>query len=517
MSHNRTRITRVLSALIVAALATRARGPHVQRQCRVAAADPRAPGAYSSHVAAASDALRSKSRTRAAGGADFIARGPNYAVYLSGTHTTLVLAPSSGARDSADHHLDAARGRQSGRRWPRRPGAAARDHTFVASASDVAGNGSQRSVTFRIVATIPESIAAAVNAYVTQGSISGATQKDLLAKLQEKRLRRHSIDTGWLTFAGSWRISSRCARSGFRPPRRRCSSPTRRTSSARCNARCKIAWGGPFRAANAGLKAPRHRFATGHYSTRSKYSRAKSTRSRIRKYMALASPTVPSAAAGGEGLRPDDREVRVEVVGDVRHLDPFTPRRREPRKADRHGAALRHQRLGEMQRRAAVEADAEEQNAAVEVVEPGERRARSFRESERVVARDLGGPGSSGTHRLQRVVAALGARPGAERLRDRAHRRGSRPERRTAAGSPAPRRSRPPGPSARARSPGPRSAAWRRASPGCQRRRRRRASVRTTAGAPPTTQPIALSEEWTIRVVPGSTPIAARSRRSIRS
>ena len=28
---------------------------------------------------------------------DFIARGPNYAVYLSGTHTTLVLAPSSGS------------------------------------------------------------------------------------------------------------------------------------------------------------------------------------------------------------------------------------------------------------------------------------------------------------------------------------------------------------------------------------------------------------------------------------
>jgi len=67
-------------------------------------------------------------------------------------------------------------------------------HTFVASASDVAGNGSQRSVTFRIVATIP-SIAAAVNAYVTQGSISRATQKDLLAKLQEAQtaLNRHRL------------------------------------------------------------------------------------------------------------------------------------------------------------------------------------------------------------------------------------------------------------------------------------------------------------------------------------
>jgi hypothetical protein len=39
-------------------------------------------------------------------------------------------------------------------------------------------------VTFQIVATIP-SIAAAVNADVTQGSISRATQKDLLAKLKD--------------------------------------------------------------------------------------------------------------------------------------------------------------------------------------------------------------------------------------------------------------------------------------------------------------------------------------------
>jgi len=67
-------------------------------------------------------------------------------------------------------------------------------HAFVASASDVAGNGSQRSVTFRIVATIP-SIVAAVNAYVTQGSISRATQKDLLATLQEAQtaLDRHRL------------------------------------------------------------------------------------------------------------------------------------------------------------------------------------------------------------------------------------------------------------------------------------------------------------------------------------
>jgi len=36
-------------------------------------------------------------------------------------------------------------------------------------------------------------------------------------------------------------------------------------------------------------------------------------------------------------------------------------------------------------------------------------------------------------------------------------------------------------------------------------------SARTTVGAPPTTQPIALNEEWTAKVVPCVTPIVARS------
>jgi hypothetical protein len=70
-------------------------------------------------------------------------------------------------------------------------------HTFVASASDVAGNGSLRSVTFHLVATIP-SIVAAVDAYVTQGSIGRATQKDLLAKLKDAQT---ALDRGRLADA----------------------------------------------------------------------------------------------------------------------------------------------------------------------------------------------------------------------------------------------------------------------------------------------------------------------------
>lgn len=36
-------------------------------------------------------------------------------------------------------------------------------------------------------------------------------------------------------------------------------------------------------------------------------------------------------------------------------------------------------------------------------------------------------------------------------------------------------------------------------------------SARTTVGAPPTTQPIELNEEWTSKVIPCVTPIVARS------
>ena len=70
-------------------------------------------------------------------------------------------------------------------------------HTFVASAADTAGNAAQRSVTFHVVATI-QSLAAAVNAYVTEGRIDRATQKDLLAKLQNAQT---ALDRGKLADA----------------------------------------------------------------------------------------------------------------------------------------------------------------------------------------------------------------------------------------------------------------------------------------------------------------------------
>jgi len=57
-------------------------------------------------------------------------------------------------------------------------------HTFVASASDAAGNPSQRSVTFHVVATV-QSLMAAVHVYRSQGKINPATEKSLLAKLKE--------------------------------------------------------------------------------------------------------------------------------------------------------------------------------------------------------------------------------------------------------------------------------------------------------------------------------------------
>jgi hypothetical protein len=57
-------------------------------------------------------------------------------------------------------------------------------HTFVASATDTAGNAAQRSVTFHVVATI-QSLMAAVNVYATQGKIDPATKKSLLEKLND--------------------------------------------------------------------------------------------------------------------------------------------------------------------------------------------------------------------------------------------------------------------------------------------------------------------------------------------
>jgi hypothetical protein len=57
-------------------------------------------------------------------------------------------------------------------------------HTLVASATDVAGNASQRAVTFHVVATI-QSLKAAVNAYAAQGKIGQATRNSLLKKLDD--------------------------------------------------------------------------------------------------------------------------------------------------------------------------------------------------------------------------------------------------------------------------------------------------------------------------------------------
>ncbi len=57
-------------------------------------------------------------------------------------------------------------------------------HTFVASATDVAGNASQRLVTFHVVATIG-SLKAAVHTYAARGTIGHATRNNLLEKLHD--------------------------------------------------------------------------------------------------------------------------------------------------------------------------------------------------------------------------------------------------------------------------------------------------------------------------------------------
>ena len=70
-----------------------------------------------------------------------------------------------------------------------------RRETFVASASDVAGNSSQRSVTFHVVATI-QSLIAAVRAYGAHGTIDPATENSLLAKLNDAQA---ALDRGNVT------------------------------------------------------------------------------------------------------------------------------------------------------------------------------------------------------------------------------------------------------------------------------------------------------------------------------
>jgi hypothetical protein len=59
-------------------------------------------------------------------------------------------------------------------------------HTFIASASDVAGNAGQQPVTFQLVATI-DSLIAAVNTFAAQRKIDPSTQKSLLAKLNDAK------------------------------------------------------------------------------------------------------------------------------------------------------------------------------------------------------------------------------------------------------------------------------------------------------------------------------------------
>jgi Beta-propeller repeat/FIMAH domain len=70
-------------------------------------------------------------------------------------------------------------------------------HSFIVTASDVAGNSSQQSVTFSIVATI-DSLIAAVNVYSTQGKIDSNTRKSLLAKLSDAK---SALDRGAVTAA----------------------------------------------------------------------------------------------------------------------------------------------------------------------------------------------------------------------------------------------------------------------------------------------------------------------------
>jgi cytochrome c len=86
-------------------------------------------------------------------------------------------------------------------------------HTATVSAVDIAGNGTQQSITFTVIATI-DSLIAAVNAYGAQGQIDATTRKTLLAKLNDAKAAQ---DRGNTTAArGSLRdfIDHCSARSG---------------------------------------------------------------------------------------------------------------------------------------------------------------------------------------------------------------------------------------------------------------------------------------------------------------
>ena len=56
-------------------------------------------------------------------------------------------------------------------------------HTFNASASDVAGNSTQQSVPFTVIATI-DSLIATVNAFAAQGQIRGIGTENLVGETE---------------------------------------------------------------------------------------------------------------------------------------------------------------------------------------------------------------------------------------------------------------------------------------------------------------------------------------------
>ena len=72
-------------------------------------------------------------------------------------------------------------------------------HTVTASATDVAGNSTTKTVTFRVIATI-DSLIAAVNLFVEQGSIDAQAQNGLMVKLNDAK---QALDRGHANAARS--------------------------------------------------------------------------------------------------------------------------------------------------------------------------------------------------------------------------------------------------------------------------------------------------------------------------
>ena len=125
-------------------------------------------------------------------------------------------------------------------------------------------------------------------------------------------------------------------------------------------------------------------------STSRKYPAAKSTSARVENNSASALPTFPATdlAPIDEALA-DDGEVRAVVGAHGELLDPHAHAILDHRKAADHRAAVRDQRLGVVQGRAAIEADAEQQRPGIQLVELLERRAATFAEFQRVLRSDL--------------------------------------------------------------------------------------------------------------------------------